>query len=392
MKLAVLTCGMLPIPAVQGGAVENLIDFYLDYNNRKKLHDITVYSPWDAKVKNHPALFSEVNHYVYIDVTSFKARVARRLYGYFHHNEYYNHFIEYYFEKVHTDIKKKHFDYILIENGVGLVYKMSLRGYNNIILHLHNDGLNNQSKYHDIIIKSLTKIITVSDYIKGRVSTLQASHGKVQTVHNGIDLTMFIKQRDYTVSRKEIGFSNGDFVIVYSGRVNDEKGISELIDAMLLLRENINIKLMIVGGSFFGNTTKEDDFTEKLKEKALPLKGNIVFTGFIPYQHIPDYLYLADIAVLPSMWEEPFGLTIVEAMAVGLPLITTRSGGIPEICEGVAIFVDRINIVNNLVKAILELYEHPEKREQMATASLERAKLFDKEAYAEKIFEAIENV
>ena len=87
MKLAVLTCGMLPIPAVQGGAVENLIDFYLDYNNRKKLHDITVYSPWDAKVKNHPALFSEVNHYVYIDVSSFKARVARRLYGYFHHNE-----------------------------------------------------------------------------------------------------------------------------------------------------------------------------------------------------------------------------------------------------------------------------------------------------------------
>ena len=53
MKLAVLTCGMLPIPAVQGGAVENLIDFYLDYNNRKKLHDITVYSPWDAKVKKH---------------------------------------------------------------------------------------------------------------------------------------------------------------------------------------------------------------------------------------------------------------------------------------------------------------------------------------------------
>ena len=68
MKLAVLTCGMLPIPAVQGGAVENLIDFYLEYNDCHKLHDITVYSPWDCKVKKQPALVSDVNHYHYIDV------------------------------------------------------------------------------------------------------------------------------------------------------------------------------------------------------------------------------------------------------------------------------------------------------------------------------------
>ena len=83
MKLAILTCGMLPIPAVQGGAVENLIDFYLEFNDLHRLHDITVYSPWDAKVEKHPALSSQVNHYVYIDVTSLKARIGRKLYGYF---------------------------------------------------------------------------------------------------------------------------------------------------------------------------------------------------------------------------------------------------------------------------------------------------------------------
>ena len=107
MKLAVLTCGMLPIPAVQGGAVENLIDFYLEYNDQHKLHEITVYSPWDSKISNHPALLSDVNHYIYIDVTSLKARTARKLYGYLHHNEYYNYFIEYYFEKVYSELKKK---------------------------------------------------------------------------------------------------------------------------------------------------------------------------------------------------------------------------------------------------------------------------------------------
>ena len=100
---------------------------------------------------------------------------------------------------------------------------------------------------------------------------------------------------------------------------------------------------------------------------------------------------MADIAVVPSMWEEPFGLTVVEAMAAGLPLITTRSGGIPEICEGVATIIDREDIVNNLASAILDLYDHPEKRKQMAAASLERSKLFTKDSYAKNYFKALED-
>ena len=66
MKLAILTSGILPVPAVQGGAVENLIDFYLDYNDKHQLHDITVYSVWHPNVKVHDALKSKVNHYKYI--------------------------------------------------------------------------------------------------------------------------------------------------------------------------------------------------------------------------------------------------------------------------------------------------------------------------------------
>ena len=63
MRIAILTSGILPIPAVQGGAVENLIDFYLEYNNQLQLYDITVYSVWHPDVKKHSALISKVNHY-----------------------------------------------------------------------------------------------------------------------------------------------------------------------------------------------------------------------------------------------------------------------------------------------------------------------------------------
>jgi len=390
MRIAILTCGILPIPAVQGGAVENLIDFYLEYNNIHKLHDITVYSPWAPKVETHPALSSDVNHYIYINDKCFKAKIARRIYKCFHSNEYYNHFIEYYFEKVYSCLRKRDFDIIILENCPGYAYKLSQRGYHNIVLHLHNELLHSNSRFHDIIFNSLTKILTVSDYIKERVSTIQSSN-KIQTIYNGIDLIKFTPRERLSTSRDCIGFSEEDFVLVYNGRINNEKGISELIDAMFQIRDT-RIKLMILGSSFFDNTKNEDTFIQSLRSKATRIENKIVFTGFIPYNHVPDYLQLADIAVLPSMWEEPFGLTIVEAMATGLPLITTRSGGIPEICEGVATIVDRKNIVNNLADAIIDLYEHPEKRKQMSLASLERAKKFGKDVFASKFFNAIKDI
>lgn len=391
MKIAILTCGMLPIPAVQGGAVENKIDFILEYNNKIKLHDITVYSPWNQEAIKHPAILSDVNHYVFIDVSSLKARIARRLYGYSHSGEYYNYFIEYYFEKVYTHLKHQNYDCIVLDNCPGYVCKLSQRGYRNIVLRLGNDLLNSTSKCHDQIFSSLSKILTCSNYINERVSTIQHDK-KIQTLYNGIDVKVFSSKKKRHINRDKIGLSEKDFVIVYSGRINKNKGVSELIDAMLMLNDKSDIKLMIIGSTFFANAANEDEFVHSLKEKAKKIEDRIIFTGFIPYDQMPSFLRLANIAALPSMWDEPFGLTIVEAMAAGLPLITTRSGGIPEICEGVATILERDNIVSDLATAIQYLYEHPEEREQMTTASLERAKLFDKETFSKNFFAALENL
>jgi len=391
MKIAILTCGMLPIPAVQGGAVENKIDFILEYNDRMKLHDITVYSPWNRDAARHPAISSEVNHYVFIDVRSLKARIARKLYGHFHSGEYYNYFIEYYFERVYAHLKHQNYDRIYLDNCPGFVCKLSRRGHKNLVLRLGNDLLNSTSKSHELIFSSLSKILTCSNYIRERVATIRQD-SKIQTLYNGIDVKAFSSSKMPQKKRAEIGLSEEDFVIVYSGRVNKDKGVSELIDAMLMLQDKSDIKLMIIGSTFFANAPNEDGFIRSLKEKAKKIEDRIVFTGYIPYSQMPSYLQLADIAALPSMWEEPFGLTIVEAMAAGLPLITTRSGGIPEICEGVATIVERDNIVDNLVTAIIDLYEHPEKRKQMATRALERSQIFDKGTFTRHFYAELENL
>ena len=151
---------------------------------------------------------------------------------------------------------------------------------------------------------------------------------------------------------------------------------------------------MIIGGTFFGNTNEEDEFILSLKEKAKEIEDRIVFTGFIPYDMMPDYLKLADVATIPSNWDDPFPTTVLEAQAMGLPIITTRRGGIPEeVTEDNAILLDTNEyFTDNLATAILDLYQHPEKRQIMAAASLERSKLFDKETYAKNFFTALESL
>jgi glycosyltransferase involved in cell wall biosynthesis len=192
--------------------------------------------------------------------------------------------------------------------------------------------------------------------------------------------------------RSAIGIPYDSFVLVYSGRLTEEKGVLQLVHAVQKLDNISNIRLLILGGGSYGDNLQQTAFTKKLEEETVSLNGKAFFTGYINYANIPAYLKIADLAVVPSIWDEPFGLTVVEAMAAGLPLITTRSGGNPEICENIATIVERENIVDNLANAILDLYQHPEKREAMAKASLKQSLLFDKETYAKNLFNAIENI
>ena len=383
MKIVILTSGILPVPAVQGGAVENLIDYYLEYNNIHKLHDITVYSVWHPDVMRHKALKSKINHYKFIDTTSPWAKIKRHYYHKKHAHEYYNYFIEYFFEEVYKDLQKQDYDFIILENRPGYAYKLITRGCKNIILHLHNDLLNNQTPKHQEIYNSLTKILTVSDYIKKRVSTI-AWDSKIQTIYNGIDLNRFSTKAKHPISRAELGLTTDDFIIVFSGRVNKDKGIDKLIEAMLLCKDMTNIKLLIIGSTFFGNATNEDDFTHMLKDKAKSIEKNIVFTGFVPYDKMPSYLQIADVAVIPSVWNDPFPTTVLEAQAMELPIITTRRGGIPEeVTEDNAILLEiDEHFVENLASSILKLYKHPEIRLKMCEASRKNSSFYNNERFA----------
>lgn len=391
MKIAVLTSGILPVPAVQGGAVENLIDFCLEYNHRHHLHDITIFSISHPKIKELGLIDTLDNHFVHIDTTSWLARVMKRLYLQKHgSNEYYHYSVEFFFEKAFKLIKKQNYNMIIVENRPG--YALKLKGITSakLVLHQENDFLNINTKKGRLIYDTYASIINTSAYVTNRVKTINELDTKCQTVLNGIDTQKFFQA--VPTSRKELALSDEDFIIVYSGRLNKDKGILQLILAIKMLRTIPNLKLLIIGASNYGKDEHSTPFIKQLEKESEPIQNQVVYTGFVDYPTIPSYLKMADIAVVPSMWEEPFGLTVVEAMAAGLPLITTHSGGIPEICEGVATIVERENIVDNLAAAIQDLYDHPKKREMMATASLKRSRFFDKETYAKNFFKALEGI
>lgn len=394
MKIAILTSGILPVPSVQGGAVENLIDSYLEYNEAHKIHNITVYSIYNKKTDNHPARSSSVNHYYYIDMNSLWARIKKTIFlqtSYKHNISFNNHYIEYYFEQASKHLRKCNYDIIILENRPSYAYKLRKLTNAKLICHLHNDFLASDSPGGSEIYNSLDRIITVSNYIANRVKTINPDDNKSTTVYNGINLQAFSHNRIPSIRRKDIGLDLDDFVLVYSGRINEEKGIRELIKAMFIIREKKRIKLLVIGGSFFGNDTLENDFIKILKEIASPIKDKIVFTGFVPYEKMPDYLKLSDVAVIPSIWNDPFPTTVLEAQAMGLPIIATKNGGIPEeVTKDNAILLDtKEHFIESLAENITWLYQNPEERKKMGKASLVNSRKYNKERFSEDFFSAI---
>ena len=385
MKIAILTSGILPIPAIQGGAVETLVDFYLDYNDKHCLHDITVYSVWHPDVEKDPALKSKVNHYKYIKIEGWWAKIKRNIYHLIQDEEYYHYSIEYFLHEAIKDIRHQQYDVIILENRPGYSLKLNKQTNAKIIYHLHNDNLNSSISNSLFVYNNADRIITVSDFIRRQVMTINPRDTKTATVLNGIDLAIFTPCSDNNKKQHD------DFIIVFSGRLIPEKGILQLIQAMQLLKDYQDIKLVIIGSGSLGKSKQLTPFQQQLQEVAKDM-NNIHFTGYLAYHDMTYYLHQADVAVLPSTWEEPFGLTMAEAQAAGLPIITTKQGGILEVVSKQnAILLDtNENFVENLAAAILDLYEHPEKRKQMAAAALERSKLFDKDTYAKNFFKALE--
>lgn len=388
MKIAIITSGRLPVPATRGGAVETKLDYILDYNATHHIHDITVYSiKPDFKINKN----TKENHYIHFRMDSIWARIGRYLYGKYNKTPYYTIDMEYFLHKCIQNIKRKQFDCIIIANRPGYILKVREVYKNFIVNQINNDYINTGSLLSSRIKEASSLIITCSDFLNKRVQKVDCiKEPPIITVHNGIDVKRFSDARP--TDRLKLGMTPNDYIVFYSGRLTKEKGILELIRAFKQINSIPNIKLIIAGASFYGKDNNETLYIKELQEEARDIKEKVYFTGYVDYKEMPSILKIANVVVVPSLWEEPFGLTVLEAMSAGIPLIATRCGGIPEVCGDTAILIERENITHNIAKAILSIYNNPEVAKLMAQKAKERSKLFNKDIFSKKYLDTISDI
>lgn len=180
---------------------------------------------------------------------------------------------------------------------------------------------------------------------------------------------------------------------MFCGRTVKTKGVKELLLAVEQMKNLDKSKLLIVGNSNFAKEVKTE-YDQELFDISKRIPNKVQFTGFINNDILYKIHNISDIAVVPTIGEEAFGLVVVEAMSSGLPLITTISGGIPEIVgtddNGILLKKDE-DFVSNLCKALDYLIDNKEVREKLSIAEKKRAKEFDLDHYYNRFIEFLPN-
>jgi glycosyltransferase involved in cell wall biosynthesis len=222
------------------------------------------------------------------------------------------------------------------------------------------------------VSRRLSHIITVYEVSKQDISKEFAiPQGRFRVVANGINQDVFHPAEGIT--------REDNLIMVTNSADTPLKGLRYLIEAVHSIRKHRDVKLLVVG------KPKEGGAIEQLVAR-LNGKEFITFTGRIPDEAFAAYYARATMAVIPSIYEG-FGLPAGEAMACRVPVISTTGGALPEVVGDVGILV-KPGDAKVLEDAIIDLLDHPEKRERLAEAGYERVKrLFTWHACAKQVTE-----
>ncbi len=370
----------LPVPAVQGGAVETLVTHLIRENERRGCLDLLCASiPDPAAAEQAKALRHTRMLYVA------RPRGARRYWPLAFIERCFGIAAPYdpWYQKVQLSLALElpPPDLIVAEGGnltqCSAISRMFGRG--RCLAHLHGQTACSHTM-DDIYggVLALSEFIR-DDYLK--TSSLDRQHAYI--LHNCIDTARFTPGAPDAALRASLGFAPEDFVVLFCGRLEPDKGIHKLLEAMAAV-DDARCKLLIVGSPFFGRT-QSSPFLRKLEQQAHALGDRVRFTGYVPNENLPDYYRLADLVCVPTLVEEAAGLVAVEAMGCGRPVLATRSGGMPEYLQGSqAILVDRgPELAAQLSWAIRMLHEHPDLCAQMGAAGARAAQRFSTAAFYE---------
>jgi len=383
----------LPVPAVKGGAVETGIQQIIDENEKYKLMNIIIISVYDEQAEKLSRKYKHTK-FIFIKTTPWRNNVIKIINKIFSLLGLKFRLINnrFFLNEMIKKLNNIDYDAILVKNAVEFILPLSKKTDKKIILQLHNDFLNRDTYKNQKIYETCDLILVNSNYIKQRVLTIKNSKPeKILINKNCTDPKIFNKKlyfNEVNDLKNRYGIKENDLVIMYSGRITPQKGVAELISAVKKIPKDINYKLIIIGSKWFGKNSKNKYF-QYLKKISNEISDKIIFTGYIPYNEIPKIHAISDIAVVPSIWEEPAGRVVLEAEASGLPVIVSDAGGISDyINEKSAIVVKRgPKFEDNLFLAIQSLVLNSDMRIEMGKAGHEFAQQFNPETYYRELYE-----
>jgi glycosyltransferase involved in cell wall biosynthesis len=185
--------------------------------------------------------------------------------------------------------------------------------------------------------KRAVAVIANSRYTKASFARVHSTDA-VRVVHGPVDLERFDPvEIDSTHARTRLGLEPSTFVLAVIAQITPWKGQDDAIRILELLgRKKPDLRLLLVGSpKFVSGAARYDNRAyaqalERLTE-SLGLRDDVMFLG--ERNDIPEVLRAVDLLLVPS-WEEPFGLAIIEAMAMEVPAVATNVGGPSEILRG----------------------------------------------------------
>ena len=258
-----------------------------------------------------------------------------------------------------------------------------------IVLHMHD----NKQAYRDpaVLAKRLGRAdlaVGCSEFVTERARrALPRLADRCRTVLNAVDIDLYDKDAARTGNGKRL---------LFIGRLTPEKGVHTLLGAFeLVLGRHPDAQLVLVGQHRLAPAVEVDPFGDDprfadlrvfyrepetyarhLQQMLNPAaQERVRFLGPLPHEQTPDRLAEADVFVFPSIWDEPFGLPVIESMAAGVPVVATRVGGIRETIEhGISGLLVEPGDVTGLAEQLDRLLADPAHRHAIGDAGRARAR------------------
>ncbi len=238
------------------------------------------------------------------------------------------------------------------------------------------------------VLSNADVIITTSNAYIGESKYLSKYRDKIKVVPNGINLKDFEIELSKEECRFKLALPQDKRIILFFGNIVAYKGPDILLKAFARVKKLYpNIMLLYVG---------RGEMQAELKELSVKmgLKDSVKFAGFVEEDLKPFYYHSADIFCLPSVtMAEAFGIVNLEAMACGLPVISSKLGGIPDIIQnGRNGFIVEPGDVKALADALIKLLEDDELQIKMSIEGKNMSKCYSWAKIAEETEKIYENL